>query len=90
MIAICWTPEFDAFDLRAARIDRSGDGELIDEPTGNQFGVVRPLVHVMVVVVGFADIGAIFCSLGSSTWGSGRATTPVNCLESLRSPLTRA
>src|ERR1051326_3499865 len=47
---------FDALDLRAAFVDGSGDRELFHEPVGNHFGVIRLLIHVMVVVVGFADI----------------------------------
>jgi len=35
----------DALDLRAALIDRSGDGELLDQPIGDHFSVVRLLVY---------------------------------------------
>src|ERR1044071_4247378 len=33
----------DALDLRAALIDGAGDGEFIDQPIGDDFGVVRLL-----------------------------------------------
>ena len=47
---------FDALDLRAALIDGAGDGEFIDQPVGNDFRMIRLLIHVMIVVVGFADL----------------------------------
>ena len=47
---------FDALDLRAALIDGAGDSEFIDQPVGNHFGVVRLLIHVVIVIVSFADL----------------------------------
>ena len=47
---------FDALDLRAALIDGAGDGKFIDEPVGNHFSMVRLLIHVVIVIVGFADL----------------------------------
>ena len=47
---------FDALDLRAALIDGAGNGEFIDEPVGNHFGMVRLLIHVVIVIISFADL----------------------------------
>src|SRR5262249_8679793 len=46
----------DALDLRAAFRDRAGDREFVYQPVGNHFGVVRLLLHVMIIVVSFADL----------------------------------
>ena len=47
---------FDALNLRAALIDGAGDSEFIHQPIGNRFGVIRMLIHVVIVVVGLADL----------------------------------
>ncbi len=36
--------------------DCAGDGEFIDEPVWNDFRVIRLLIHVMIVIVSFADL----------------------------------
>ena len=46
----------NTLDLRAALIDSAGNGKLVDQPVGNDFGMIRLLVHVVVVIVGFADL----------------------------------
>src|SRR5215467_460022 len=46
----------DSLDLGSTLIDGPGDSEFIYQPIGNRFGVIRMLIHVVVIVVGPTDL----------------------------------